>query len=109
MPKGSALWFTCAESTPDRFYNQEIFDQISVVPPNTWDEFLSVNDASMTVGHTPMSINYIWQVPQWLAEIYFDQYHVDWVETVRAQPGDWNFEPDKDGVFTFDPKDPLID
>ncbi len=90
------------------FYNQEIFDQISAAPPTTWDEFLSVNDALLTAGHTPMSINYIWQAPQWLAEIYFDQYHVDWVETVRAQPGDWNFEPDKDGVFTFDPKDPFI-
>jgi len=90
------------------FYNQEIFDQISAAPPTTWDEFLSVNDALMTAGHTPMSINYIWQAPQWLAEIYFDQYHVDWVEVVRAQPGDWNFEPDKDGIFEFDPKDPFI-
>lgn len=90
------------------FYNQEIFDQISAAPPTTWDEFLSVNDALMTAGHTPMSINYIWQAPQWLAEIYFDQYHIDWVETVRAQPGDWNFEPDKDGVFAFDPKDAFI-
>lgn len=90
------------------FYNQEIFDQISAAPPTNWEEFLSVNDALMTAGHTPMSINYIWQAPQWLAEIYFDQYHIDWVEVVRAQPGDWNFEPDKDGVFTFDPKDPFI-
>ncbi|MEZ4863361.1 MAG: extracellular solute-binding protein [Caldilineaceae bacterium] len=90
------------------FYNQEIFDQISAAPPTTWEEFLSVNDALITAGHTPMSINYIWQAPQWLAEIYFDQYHVDWVEVVRAQSGDWNYEPDKDGVFKFDPKDPFI-
>jgi raffinose/stachyose/melibiose transport system substrate-binding protein len=90
------------------FYNQEIFDSVSVAPPTTWDEFLAVNDALLTAGHTPMSINYIWQAPQWLAEIYFDQYHIDWVEVVRAQPGDWNFEPDKDGVFVFDPKDPFI-
>ncbi|MBX3015237.1 MAG: extracellular solute-binding protein [Caldilineaceae bacterium] len=90
------------------FYNQEIFDKISAAPPTTWDEFLAVNDALLTAGHTPMSVNYIWQAPQWLAEIYFDQYHVNWVEEVRAQPGDWNFEPDKDGVFDFDPKDPFI-
>ncbi|MEZ4730642.1 MAG: ABC transporter substrate-binding protein [Caldilineaceae bacterium] len=90
------------------FYNQEIFDQISAAPPTTWEEFLTVNDALLTAGQTPMSINYIWQAPQWLAEIYFDQYHVDWVEVVRAQPGDWNFEPDKDGVFTYDPGDPFI-
>lgn len=90
------------------FYNQEIFDSVSVAPPTSWDEFLTVNDALLTAGHTPMSINYIWQAPQWLAEIYFDQYHVDWVEVVRAQPGDWNFEPDKDGIFEFDPADPFI-
>jgi ABC-type glycerol-3-phosphate transport system substrate-binding protein len=90
------------------FYNEEIFDAVSVAPPTTWEEFVNVSEALQSAGHTPMSINYIWQAPQWLAEIYFDQYHVNWVEAVRAQPGDWNFEPDKDGIFEFDPSDPFI-
>ncbi len=90
------------------FYNEEIFDSVSLAPPTNWEEFITVSEALQTAGHTPMSLNYIWQAPQWLAEIYFDQYHVNWVDAVRAQPGDWNFEPDKDGVFTFDPKDPFI-
>jgi len=90
------------------FYNQEIFDEVAINPPTTWEEFIDVSEALLGAGHTPMSINYIWQAPQWLAEIYFDQYHVNWVDAVRAQPGDWNYEPDKDGAFEFDPKDPFI-
>ena len=90
------------------FYNQEIFEEVGVQPPATWEEFGQVCAALADAGQTPLSANYIWQVPQWLAEIYFDQYHVNWVQTVRAQPGDWNYEPDKDGTFEYDPADPFI-
>ncbi len=90
------------------FYNQEIFDEVGVQPPATWEEFGQVCAALADAGQTPLSANYVWQVPQWLAKIYEDQYHVDWVETVRAQPGDWNYEPDKDGEFEYDPADPFI-
>ncbi len=90
------------------FYNQEIFEEVGVQPPATWEEFGQVCASLADAGQTPLSANYIWQVPQWLAEIYFDQYHVSWVEAVRAQPGDWNFEPDKDGSFEYDPADPFI-
>ena len=90
------------------FYNQDIFDEVGVQPPATWEEFGQVCAALADAGQTPLSANYVWQVPQWLAKIYEDQYHVDWVETVRAQPGDWNYEPDKDGEFEYDPADPFI-
>ncbi|MGI8404492.1 MAG: hypothetical protein ACR2OE_06960, partial [Thermomicrobiales bacterium] len=56
----------------------------------------------------PVGINFIWQLPQWFSEIYFDQYHIDWVKTVRAQDGDWNFDPALDGTFTFKADDPNI-
>jgi ABC-type glycerol-3-phosphate transport system substrate-binding protein len=37
-----------------------------------------------------------------------DQYHLDWIEVARAQEGDWNFNPDVDGNFVFDPNNPDI-
>lgn len=90
------------------FYNKELFDQAGVEPPATWDEFVDVCERLRSKGITPISANYQWQVPQWLTEIYFDQYHVDWVETVRAREGDWNYDPEIDGSFEFDPNEPDI-
>jgi ABC-type glycerol-3-phosphate transport system substrate-binding protein len=57
---------------------------------------------------TPVTANFKWQVPQWLVSIYGDQYHVPWVEIVRAKPGDWNYNPDLDDAFKYDPKNPNI-
>lgn len=90
------------------FYNEAILDAAGVSAPVTWEDFVAIAPKIADAGYAPISANYVWQVPQWLAEIYFDQYHVNWVESVRAQPGDWNFEPDKDGVFEFTPTDPFI-
>lgn len=90
------------------FYNKEIFSEVGVEPPTTWEEFADVSAQLADAGYTPIGANYIWQVPQWLAAIYFDQYHLDWIETVRAQPGDWNYDPNIDGEFEYDPSDPFI-
>lgn len=92
------------------FYNRTMFEQAGVEPPTTWDEFEAVCAALKEAlpDVAPVAANYIWQVPQWFAETAFDQYHVDWVESVRAQPGDWNYNPELDGAFSFDPTDPDI-
>lgn len=92
------------------FYNKSMFDQAGVTPPTTWDEFEAVCAALKEAlpDVAPVVANYIWQVPQWWAETAFDQYHINWVETVRAQEGDWNYNPDVDGTFTYDPNDPDI-
>lgn len=90
------------------FYNKQMFGHVGVKPPTTWTEFVDVCQLIKNAGITPVSANFIYQVNQWLAEIYFDQYHVDWVNTVRAQPGDWDYDPDLDGHFAYNPNDPNI-
>ena len=89
-------------------YNKDMFDKAGVQPPTTWDEFVTVCSKLKASGVTPIAANYQWIVPQWLTEIYFDQYHVDWVQTVRAHKGDWDFNPDLDGKFTYNPADGAI-
>ncbi|GAA5189747.1 hypothetical protein GCM10023322_43140 [Rugosimonospora acidiphila] len=86
-------------------YNQDMFGKAGVQPPTTWDEFVDVCAKLKAAGITPVAANFQWIVPQWLTEIYFDQYHVDWVQTVRAQKGDWNYDPTLDGKFAYDPND----
>lgn len=88
------------------FYNKDLFAKAGVEPPATWAEFVDVCAKLKDAGITPVGINFDWQLPQWFAEVYFDQYHVNWIETVRAQDGDWNYDPDLDGSFTMDPTNP---
>ena len=97
IPKGtySVVWY----------YNKELFASAGVEPPTNWAEFVEVCATLKDAGITPITSNFQWQVPQWLREIYFEQYHTDWVETVRAQEGDWNFNPERDGNFVYDPAD----
>ena len=90
------------------FYNKDLFAKAGVQPPTNWSEMISVCEKLQAAGITPISANFKWQVPQWITEIYFDQYHVNWIEKVRAQPGDWLYDPDLDGKFVYDPNDPNI-
>ena len=85
-----------------------MFAQAKVEPPTNWSEFVHVCAQLQKVGLTPVVSNYDYMVPQWFAEIYFDQYHINWVNTVRAQPNDWDYEPALDGKFKFNPNDPNI-
>lgn len=90
------------------YYNKDLFSRANVTPPTNWSEFVDVCAKLKSSGITPISINFSDQLPQWVAEIYFDQYHIDWIDKVRAQPGDWNYDPGLDGKFKLDPRDPNI-
>jgi len=108
-PSGNRIMLPTRAVHINWFYNQDLFDQAGVTaPPTTWTEFVDVSTQLNDAGITPVGINFVWQLPQWFAEVYFDQYHVDWVETVRAQEGDWNYDPEFDGVFEFNPDEPMI-
>ena len=45
----------------------------------------------------------------WLAQIYVDQTTRSQVEIIRAQEGDYCYDPDVDGKFVYDPTDPHND
>lgn len=90
------------------FYNKDLFDAAGATPPTTWAELETVCAALKESGVIPIAGNFDFQIPQWFAEIYFDQYHTHWIETVRAQPGDWNYDPALDDAFTGDVTDPFI-
>ena len=90
------------------FYNKDLFAKAGVEPPMTWSQLEEVCAKLAAAGITPIVANYQYQVPEFTTEIYFDQYHIDWVNTVRAQEGDWNFNTAVDGAFVYDPTDPNI-
>ncbi|MDF2922932.1 MAG: carbohydrate transporter substrate-binding protein [Paenibacillaceae bacterium] len=91
------------------FYNKDIFDSLGIKPPQNWDELVSISDKIQKAGYIPIATNYNVKLPQWLHEIYFDQYHKDWNNVVRAQKGDYNYDDQKDGVFQYNANDPFIE
>ena len=91
------------------FYNKEMFAEAGIAaPPTTWPEWLEDCEKLKGIGVTPISVNNSYQLPQWNAEIWYDQFmREERYEFGGAQEGDWNWEPDIDGQTEFDPKDPF--
>ena len=95
-------------------YNKDIFEEVGVTPPKTWDEFIAVCDKLLAAGYQPLSMsgdfNSFWAMQMgWLAQIYMDQTTRSMLDVYRAQKGDYNYDPDMDGVFKLDVADPFND
>jgi ABC-type glycerol-3-phosphate transport system substrate-binding protein len=96
------------------FYNADIFAEVGVEPPTTWDEFVTVCEKLDAAGYQPLAVPGTFQSfwanqMGWLAQIYADQTTRSQIEIVRAQEGDYCYDPDVDGNFTYDPTDPHND
>ncbi|GGD53859.1 extracellular solute-binding protein [Paenibacillus nasutitermitis] len=91
------------------FYNKDIFDKLNLQPPTNWEELVSVSETIKAAGMIPIASNFVWKVPQWVIEIYLDQFTRGWHDIVRAKEGDYNYDDEMDGTFTADPNDPYID
>jgi len=91
------------------FYNKDLFAKAGAAVPTTWDELAEACDKLLEAGITPISTNYVWKLPQWIIQIYMNQYFPEWVEEVRAQPGDYNYDEELDGKFTYSPNDMFVD
>ena len=87
------------------FYNKDAFAKAGANVPTNWDELSDACDKLLAAGITPIATNYQWKLPQWIIQIYLNQYFPEWVEEVRAQPGDYNYDPELDGKFTYSPSD----
>ncbi len=88
------------------FYNRELFDQAGVTAtPKNWDEWMGICDQILTKTGIPPITSHYYNLLQWGGEVYFDQFHRDWIDKTRAQPGDWNYNPAKDDAYVFDPND----
>ena len=86
------------------FYNADIFEEVGVEPPTTWDEFVAVCEKIAAAGYQPLAVagdfNSFWSGQMgWLAQIYVDQTTRSQIEIVRAQPGDYCYDEEIDGAF----------
>jgi ABC-type glycerol-3-phosphate transport system substrate-binding protein len=95
-------------------YNKDIFAKVGVQPPQIWNELVAVCEKLQAAGYQPISIpgdfNSFWAMEMgWLAQIYADQTTRSMINITRAQPGDYLYDPDVDGVWEYDPSDPYND
>lgn len=95
-------------------YNQEIFAEVGVEPPTTWDELIAVCEKLDAAGYQPIAIDgdyqsYVGMTMSWLAQIYIDQTTRSLINVYGAKEGDYCYDPDIDGTWTYDPTDPWND
>lgn len=106
---GKLIFIGTRSVTVPIIYNKDQFAKAGISTlPDTWDELVTACQKLRASGATPFSANFTLHAAQWMREVYFDQYHTDWVKTVQAQKGDWDFDPTKDGTFKFDAQDPNL-
>jgi raffinose/stachyose/melibiose transport system substrate-binding protein len=114
-PFGEVWWLGYEQNKVFWVYNKAVFDKAGVKEaPKNWDEMVSACTKIKAAGYTPMAmagnLTSLWSGNSAkFAWIYTDQFTRDWINTARAQPGDWNFDANKDGKFKYDPKDPFND
>ena len=95
-------------------YNKEIFEEVGVEPPTTWDELVTVCEKLEAAGYQPItmpgdSASFWSGTFGWLAQIYTDQTTRSMLDIYRAHEGDYCFDPETDGVWKYDPTDPFND
>jgi len=95
-------------------YNVDKFAELGLNPPNTWDELVDVCEKIQAANYIPIAIGgdenqFTFGVMSWLLIIYGDQYTRDRIQYNRAQPGDYCYDEDIDGIWAYDPTDPYND
>ena len=91
------------------YYNRNVFDRLGLKPPETWDALLQTCEKLRAAGMVPLSLRFNYRYYQWLLEVLFDQYSRPYINLIRAQPGDWCFDPARDGSWSYNPADPFND
>lgn len=105
----------CLESVQVMFfYNKQIFEEVGLEEPQTWDELVAACEKLDGAGYQPLAVagdyNSFWAGQMgWLSQIYYDQAYRSSIEVFKAHPGDYNYDPDIDGTFAYDPTDPWND
>ncbi len=107
-------------------YNKEIFRQLDLQPPGTWNELIETLKTIEARGKEvrlrgrppqriiPMAMSGsardFWEGPVgWFTRILADAYYRSEVGLLRARPGDWNYIAERDAEFNADFTDPYND
>lgn len=90
------------------FYNKEIFAELGLKEPKTWDEWLSHCEIIKKNGYVPIAIGgdamSFWAGDMgWLVRLLGDVYLRNLVPDIMSRPGDWDYKPERNANWTYDP------
>ena len=93
------------------FYNKEIFEELGLQVPATWQEWLACCETIKGAGYTPIAIGgdaaSFWSGDMgWLVRLLGDAYLRDRVPVTMSRPGDWDYKPERNADWVYDPSDP---
>ncbi|MFC1735149.1 extracellular solute-binding protein [Candidatus Hydrogenedentota bacterium] len=96
------------------FYNREIFEELGLTVPATWEDLLETCETIRQAGLTPMAISgsadsFYSGDMAWLIRVFNDAYLRSYIPLVMSRPGDWDYDADRNKGFTYDANDPLSD
>lgn len=76
------------------FYNKNVFDEVGIAPPTTWDEFMSNNEKIRDAGVTPL---FATQEAGWTSFIWFEEI------LAKLDPGFYNDLMNGEASYTDEP------
>lgn len=92
------------------YYNRDILRALGLEPPSDWNEFMDLCAAVRASGRIPVAVpadmdNYWQGTVGWMMRFFSDAYFFDRSPLVVPRPGDYLFDPNRDGLFVYDPTD----
>ena len=96
------------------FYNADIFDELDLDIPATWEEFLghcqAIEDAGIIPVAMPGDFDSFWAgTVGWLFRMFGDAYLRGFVPLIMSRPGDWDYESERNASYHYDPANPYSD
>jgi len=96
------------------YYNKSHFDRLGLAPPRTWDDMLVVGKRLRKAGLVPFAVpgnadSYWGGAVGWIARFFSDAYLRPFLPQVMSRPGDWDYDPVRNGRFRLNVNDPFND
>jgi len=92
------------------FYNREIFAELGLREPTTWDEWLALCLRVAEAGYVPLAIggdaDSFWAGEMgWLVRLLGDAYLRNYAPLLMSKPGDWDYEEARNGSYIYNSHD----
>ncbi|NKB67731.1 MAG: extracellular solute-binding protein [Candidatus Latescibacteria bacterium] len=92
------------------FYNRDLFAQLGLVEPETWQEWLELCQQVERAGYVPIAVggdaeSYWAGEMGWLVRLLGDAYLRNLVPLLMARPGDWDYQAGRNKNYSYQPTD----
>lgn len=116
-PSGAIQQLNLMRTNVIWFYNKDLFKKAGLNtanPPTKFTELMAAAEQLKAAGIQPFSIegdyDGFWRMNiGWWRRLYVDSYLRDTIKFTRSQKGDFNYRPDVDDKWQYDPTDPYND